>query len=134
MAWKRGVANNSAGIIRKGQIKEYLVPSSQVSGVSAKLLVLNTEDYASKDLSAMYSEIPFALFSSSSKEKAFDVPDGEVVYLHSHEHPRCVVSAVCKKSAALPQDCILLNEAQRVNCKVCTGENEIFTVYQGLHL
>lgn len=129
MAWKRGVANNQAGVIRKGQIREFLAPSSKQTGVSISLKVLSAEEFGDEKLSALYAESPYALFSSSQSDDEFNVAEGDTIYLHSHEHPRCVLSAC--RSNSLPEHCILLNEAQRVNSKVCIGETEIFTIYQG---
>ena len=127
MAWKRGVANNQAGAIRKGQIREFLMPSSRKVGVSSQLRIVNTESWHDETLRSLYAESPFALFSSSDERFACD--EGDTLYLHSHEHPRCVLAAI--RCSSLPDNTILLNEAQRVNSKVCTGENETWTIYQG---
>lgn len=127
MAWKRGVTNNQAGAIRKGQIREFLAPSSRKAGVSSRLHIVNTESWHDETLQCLYGESPFALFSSSNED--FACEEGEMIYLHSHEHPRCVLAAI--KNSSLPENTILLNEAQRVNSKVCTGENELWTIYHG---
>ena len=124
MAWKRGVANNQAGVIRKGHIREFLVPSSRSLGVSMFLTVINTEELESK-LAMDYREQPIALFNSSNA----NFNDSNVLYLHSHEHALCVVTAI--RCQQIPEDSIALNEAQRVNCKVCTGEREQWTIFDG---
>ena len=147
MAWKRGVQNNRAGEIRAGQIREFRLPSSKESGATTKLQIINIEGLEDTSLSATYSgrhrvscylhfvsllidptpmviELPIALFSSSDERFA-----AQTLYLHSHEHPLCVVMAV--RNPCIPLNCIALNEAQRVNSKVCTGEVEDWTIYQG---
>ena len=43
MAWKRGTQNNQAGIIRKGQIKEFHLPSSNQINSHGKLKVIDIE-------------------------------------------------------------------------------------------
>jgi hypothetical protein len=128
MAWKRGVANNQAGEIRKGQIKEFQLPSSRKRGISIRLFVSNLEDYAIDAFFGSYLESPVALFNSSD-ESLESLADGEILYLHAHEHPRCVLSSL--RCSGLPPNTILLNESQRVNSKVCTGENELWTIYRG---
>ena len=124
MAWKRGVANNQAGTIRKGHIKEFLVPSSRSLGTSTFLTVINTEEL-DPILASSYSESPIALFNSTD----IHLDNANMLYLHSHEHPLCVVTAV--RCNNLQPGNIALNEAQRVNCKVCTGEREQWTIFEG---
>lgn len=55
--------------------------------------------------------------------------DNGLILLHSHQHPRCVVSALVHPD--VPEGCIVMNEIQCLNSKVCTGELEDWTVYQG---
>jgi hypothetical protein len=55
--------------------------------------------------------------------------DNGLIHLHSHQHPRCVVSALVHPD--VPEGCIVMNEIQCLNSKVCTGELEDWTVYQG---
>ena len=124
MAWKRGVTNNQAGAIRKGHIREFLAPSSRALGVSTFFTVINIEELEPV-LAMDYKERPIALFNSTD----VNLSDSNMLYLHSHEHALCVITAV--KCANIPPDCIALNEAQRVNCKVCTGEREEWTVFNG---
>lgn len=51
------------------------------------------------------------------------------LYIHSHDHPVCVLKAIV--NGAVPHGCIALNEAQRINSKVCVGINQQWTVYKG---
>ena len=131
MAWKRGVSNNQAGEIRKGHIREFLVPSSKKTGVSTKLTIINAENFSNEYIALLQKDATYALFSSEDELflSHLSSNDGSPLYVHSHEHPRCVLTAF--KSGDIPPNSILLNEAQRVNSKVCTGENEVWTIYQG---
>ena len=111
------MANNQAGAIRKGHIREFLAPSSRSLGVSTFFTVVNTEELE-PELARDYKERPIALFNSTD----VNLSDSNIFYLHSHEHALCVITAM--KCGNIPPDCIALNEAQRVNCKVCSGERE----------
>ena len=47
----------------------------------------------------------------------------------NHKTCRCVLAAVLHSD--VPFGAILLNEVQRINSKVCCGENEVWTAYHG---
>ena len=133
MAWKRGTQNNSAGEIRKGHIREFLLPSSKSIGVVGKLKILSFEDYKIETKTEKYQESYFCLICSIENELPIQfhpfISNNNTLLLHSHEHPRCILTAIINSN--IPPGCILLNEIQRVNSKVCIGENEDWTVYQG---
>jgi hypothetical protein len=129
MAWKRGTQNNSAGEIRRGHIREFLAPSSKEVGVVGKLKILSMENTA---FHQNYKESYFALICSLDHNLPSQFAtkiDNNTLYLHSHQHPRCVLTAIIHDE--VPSGCIILNEIQRVNSKVCSGEIEDWTVYQG---
>lgn len=129
MAWKRGTQNNTAGEIRKGHIREFLVPSSKDVGVVGKLKILSMEETVFHD---NFHESYFALICTPNNglpEQYFPFIENNTLYLHAHQHPRCVLTAVLHEN--VPSGCIVLNEIQRVNSKVCSGENEDWTIYQG---
>ena len=128
MAWKRGVQNNQAGIIRKGHIKEFLEPSSKCIGVTGKLRVLEVEhsslfDGCGLDLQA-YVCTPDNGLPMQFREHIHN----NNLLLHTHEHPRVILSVTVHP--LVPPNTILLSDIQRLNNKVCTGENAEFTVYQ----
>eukprot|EP01041_Mallomonas_annulata_P004333 gene4333-8623_t len=129
MAWKRGTENNKAGVIRKGQIKEFLRPSSQAINAHGKLKILNIEDIPS--LSSFTNS---ALAFMCTKEKGcpelfYEFIHNDLIYLHAHEHPRSVLLTVLHPE--VPPGCIALTATQRLNSKVCTGEFQMWTVYSG---
>lgn len=130
-AWKRGTQNNSAGAIRKGHIREFLEPSSKSQSAVGKLNILLLQN---SPLKHEYDEVNFALVC--------DIEHGlpnvfhkylvnNSMYIHSHKHPRCVLLAVCNPN--VPAGCIIMSEIQCLNSKVCVGEHEDWTVYQGDH-
>ena len=127
MAWKRGTQNNSAGEIRKGQIKEFQQKSSKETGVVGKLHIVSMSSIPS--LQADFGESYFALISSPSNglpaqfEKHID---SNMLLLHAHEHPRVVLSALIHPE--VPPCSIVMNEIQCLNSKVCTGEYEVHFV------
>ena len=92
-AWKRGVSNNQAGPIRKGQIKEFQLPSSQSVGVHEKLLILNQEDVCTGNLLTSFKESPFALVCTRENglPSAFnDFVEDNIIYLHAHANARFI--------------------------------------------
>jgi hypothetical protein len=124
MAWKRGTQNNSAGEIRKGHIKEFLQKSSKSMGVVGKLHVVSMATIPT--LQKAFGESYFALISSI--ENGIPVQYKEYIrdnmlLLHAHEHPRVVLSALLHPD--VPPGCIVMNEIQCLNSKVCTGEFEV---------
>ena len=58
-----------------------------------------------------------------------DSIDNDVLTLHAHQHPHCVVSALVHPD--VPAGSIVMNEIQCLNSKVCVGEREDFTVFTG---
>ena len=125
MAWKRGVANNQAGEIRKGQIREFRQPSSQQAGLTCLLRILAPVDYAS----SLPTNNAYALLSREglSAEQLRHVSSKGILYLHAHRHPASVIAAVLRDD--LPPGTIVLTETQLVNSKVCIGEKQVFTIY-----
>lgn len=131
MAWKRGTQNNQAGPIRKGHIREFLQPSSRDISISKKLKIIDCCSF-SPDLCLVFTSSPIAwinIHSLTDPFKDFISVDTGVLYLHAHEHPNCVLT--CSFHNEVPVGSIVLSEIQRSNSKVCTGEFELWTVYQG---
>lgn len=129
MAWKRGTQNNSAGEIRKGHIKEFLTPSSKATGVVGKLKILAMQGTQFYD---DYGESYFSLVCSTQNglpSQFSNFVQNDLIHLHAHQHPRCVISALVHPD--VPEGCIVMNDIQCLNSKVCTGEREDFTVYAG---
>ena len=118
MAWKRGVANNQAGEIRKGQVREFRQPSSQQTGLSLPLKVLARTDNSAYALLSAVS-LPAEVLGRLSTQG--------FLYLHAHRHPASVITAVL--SDDLPERSIALTDTQLVNSKVCIGERQPFTLY-----
>ena len=125
MAWKRGVANNQAGEIRKGQIREFRQPSSQRTGLTCSLRILAPADSSA----AQPTNNAYAMLSrqSLSAEQLRHVSSKGLLYLHAHRHPASVITAVLRDDM-LPGT-ITLTETQLVNSKVCVGEKQVFTLY-----
>lgn len=128
MAWKRGVQNNQAGVIRKGHIKEFLEPSSKCIGVSGKLRVLELEQSSLFDGLGLDLQAYVCTPENGLPVEFREHLRGNNLLLHTHEHPRVILSATV--SPLVPPNAILLNDIQRLNNKVCAGENAEFTVYQ----
>jgi hypothetical protein len=128
MAWKRGTQNNQAGEIRKGQIKEFLLPTYRELSVSFRLKIIDIsttfQNLLNNDFSA-YTNFEYL----PNEIQPFIQPETNILHLHAHEHPASVVN--CKSSNLVPKGCIALSESHRINSKVCIGENELWTVYQG---
>jgi len=121
MAWKRGTQNNIPGEIRKGHIREFLTPSSKACSVSTAIRIIDSpEEGFLHSTAAAVSRVP--------DEFLPHLIDG-VLYIHSHDHPRTVLRVEINEK--IPEKCIALNETQRINSKVCIGELQQWTVYQG---
>jgi hypothetical protein len=123
MAWKRGTQNNSAGEIRKGHVKEFLFLSSKRTSVSDRLRIVDAVDLSPSRHSSV------AYVSNSVPERFLPFVIDGVLFIHSHDHPRCVLKVV--QHAAVSDGCIALSETQRINSKVCIGELQEWTIYQG---
>ena len=123
MAWKRGIQNNTPGEIRKGHVKEFLFLSSKRSSVSDHLRIIDDVDCSS----SRHSSVAFVSNRVPDSFIPFLV-DG-VLFIHSHDHPRCVLRVL--QHNAVPHGCIALSETQRINSKVCVGELQEWTIYQG---
>lgn len=124
MAWKRGTQNNAAGVIRKGHVKEFLQKSSKASGVVGKLHIVGLASIPS--LQSAFEDSYFALVSSLENDLPPQFEEhvhDNVLLLHSHEHPRVVLSALLHPD--VPPASIVMNEIQCLNSKVCTGEFEV---------
>lgn len=131
MAWKRGTQNNQAGEIRKGHIREFLLPTSRELSVTCTLKIID-EGTTSIPSNGQHEQtnLAFINFDSLSEHIRIHVKaDTNYIYLHAHEHPVCVIT--CAHRASVPPDCIVLSEVHRANSKVCIGEQQVWTVYQG---
>lgn len=124
MAWKRGVSNNQAGEIRRGQVREFRQPSSQAQGISATFKITTS---ASQQVSNYTS---YARLGSANLPDIFraHLSSRGFLYLHAHKHPQSVITAVLDPQVA--EGCIQLCETHLVNSKVCSGERETFTIYE----
>ena len=123
MAWKRGTQNNIPGEIRKGHIREFLFPPTKGASTTEKLLILDAKGL-------ILSEHCTAAFISLKIPTNFSqFADSGSLFIHSHEHPNSVLKVI--QHASIPEGCIALNETQRINSKVCVGELQEWTVYQG---
>ena len=134
MAWRRGTQNQQAGAIRKGHIKEFLVPSSaklaaaDESGpldvVAAELLLgADCLDSACAYVSPDVSALPAAFRAALER-------DGDV-HVHAHEHPAVVQRVVVR--GGVPPGAIALSEVQRLNNRVCVHDDPTWTLYRGKH-
>lgn len=131
MAWKRGVQNNQAGVIRKGHIKEFLTPSSKEQSISFKLRILH-HDYLPEEIVEVLgqSSCAFANFSNFPEDVLQYVDNSTgILYIHAHEHAASVIAL--KNSSIVPDNVIALSEAHRINAKVCIGELQEWTIYLG---
>ncbi|KAH8072155.1 hypothetical protein JL720_11196 [Aureococcus anophagefferens] len=134
MAWRRGTQNQQAGAIRKGHIKEFLVPSSaklaaaDESGpldvVAAEMLLgADCLDSACAYVSPDVSRLPAAFRAALERDGDFHV--------HAHEHP-AVVQRVAVRGG-VPPGAIALSEVQRLNNRVCVHDDPTWTLYRGKH-
>jgi hypothetical protein len=136
-AWKRGAQNNLPGGIRMGHIKEFVTQSTNNSSstqYSLKILDFNDSSHVSEQLASAYYDSPTALVSSSiltesssTIDPALNVKD--LIYLHSHKFPHSILSCVIHD--AVPPGSIVLKDFHLSNAKVCIGDKEVFTCYQG---
>ena len=126
MAWKRGTQNNLPGEIRKGHIREFLLPSAKKASVSHHLRIIE----APSSIDAIeFRHSAAALISPKIPECFQPFLLDNVLFIHSHDHPRCVLRVLLQEG--VPEGCIALNETQRVNSKVCIGELQEWTIYRG---
>ena len=130
-AWKRGTQNNLPGLIRKGHIREFLVQSScRENLVTGKLRVLEHEQLCVDHTAAL------SIATASICTPEHGLPEqfmrfvlNGVLYLHSHEYPRSVLTAVLDED--VPHGSIILNQVQRINNKVCSGELQEWSIFSG---
>ncbi|KAH8054662.1 hypothetical protein JL722_8601 [Aureococcus anophagefferens] len=129
---KRDDQNQQAGAIRKGHIKEFLVPSSaklaaaDESGpldvVAAEMLLgADCLDSACAYVSPDVSRLPAAFRAALERDGDFHV--------HAHEHP-AVVQRVAVRGG-VPPGAIALSEVQRLNNRVCVHDDPTWTLYRG---
>ena len=123
MAWKRGTQNNIPGEIRKGHIREFLFPSSKGASTTEKLLIIDANGLIPCEHSTA------AFISTKIPESFSQFSSDGTLFIHCHEHPNSVLKVV--QHAGIPEGCIALNETQRINSKVCVGDLQEWTVYQG---
>eukprot|EP00635_Sarcinochrysidales_sp_CCMP3193_P000895 CAMPEP_0118911176 /NCGR_PEP_ID=MMETSP1166-20130328/12981_1 /TAXON_ID=1104430 /ORGANISM="Chrysoreinhardia sp, Strain CCMP3193" /LENGTH=520 /DNA_ID=CAMNT_0006850653 /DNA_START=28 /DNA_END=1590 /DNA_ORIENTATION=+ len=119
MAWKRGTQNNLASSIRMGQIEAFTVASSKAS--------------AAEDEKVTLKVVAGDTTGSRAYVNAADLPRGVSNFVHAHEHA-AVVLRLDTSRASVPRGCIVLNEAQRLNSKVCDTQKVEWTAYRGRHV
>eukprot|EP01038_Epipyxis_sp_PR26KG_P009354 gene9354-12604_t len=128
-AWKRGTQNNAPGQIRKGQIREYQVrPKDDPSRVHEKLLIFdNNESFPSIAKNTAYAYIctPDQGLPLSFCNYIYN----NMIYIHAHEYPNTIITAVIDER--VPYRSIVLSSSHRINSKVCTGEDQEWTIFQG---
>ena len=111
MAWRRGTQNQQAGAIRKGHVKEFLVPSS-------KKLASDDEQCALKVVgTTQESACAYARYRGLPPAFRDAVDAHGCVHVHFHEHPAHVQRLVIDDS--IPEGCMSLNDVQRLNNRVC---------------
>ena len=122
MAWKRGTQNNQAGMIRKGQIKEFLAPTSREVSISHSFTILDQLSIHSEHFQSICRDGPLAYLNFvhlPEDMQSFVNADTGVIYLHAHDHPSSVLTCVSHED--IPAGCIALSDVQRANSKVCTS-------------
>ena len=90
MAWRRGTQNQQAGEIRKGHIKEFLVPSSKSTAAEDERVALRIVE--AESLGAEFLRSACAYANPQGLPEAFRAAlarDG-CVHVHAHEHPAVV--------------------------------------------
>ncbi|KAH8074355.1 hypothetical protein JL721_1910 [Aureococcus anophagefferens] len=134
MAWRRGTQNQQAGAIRKGHIKEFLVPSSAklaAADESGPLDVFAAEMLLGAD--CLHSACAYVSPDVSGLPAAFRAAfelDGDF-HVHAHEHPAVVQRVVVR--GGVPAGAIALSEVQRLNNRVCVHDAPTWTLYRGKH-
>ena len=125
MAWRRGTQNQQAGAIRKGHVKEFLVPSSKKLATEDEQCALKVVDAPTQSACAYarYRDLPPAFRAA--------VDAHGCVHVHFHEHPAHVQRLVIDDS--VPEGCISLNDVQRLNNRVCVHDAPSMTLYRGRH-
>ena len=104
----------------------------EFDAVSTPLLIRDCADFP-EDIRSLFRNASIALVSDSLDSALAGFVEersiGKVIYLHAHNHPRCVLT--CVLSSQVPKGTIITNQLQRVNQKVCLSESETFYVYRG---
>lgn len=121
------------GLIRKGHIREFLVQSScRENLVTGKLRVLDHEQQLYVD----HTTAALSIATASICTPEHGLPEqfmrfvlNGVLYLHSHEYPRSVLTAVLDED--VPHGSIILNQIQLINNKVCSGELQEWSIFSG---
>lgn len=140
MAWKRGTQNNQAGEIRKGHIREFLLPSSRELSVTCTLKIIDTSTILKTNFHdatehdqchSVQTNLAFINFDHMAGDILAHIKpnNNQYLYLHAHEHPICVLT--CAHDSNVTPGCIALSEIHRANSKVCIGEQQEWSVYQG---
>ncbi|KAJ8611166.1 hypothetical protein CTAYLR_003542 [Chrysophaeum taylorii] len=124
MAWRRGTQNQQAKEIRKGHIVEFQLPSSHATAQGDEKVRLRVVDARDGENCGRV-----ALASLPPKLAAIAAREG--VRLHAHEHPAAVVVA---RTGEVEAGAIALNEAQRLNSRVCVDQDVEWTLYRGRHV
>ena len=121
----------TAGVIRRGHIREFLLPSSRETSVSVELKIVHISDSILKSRLGSAADSGTRAYISEQNVPDVFVPfiKNDMLYLHAHEHPQCVLSVIM--APEVEPGTIVLNELQLVNSKVCRADKEKWTVYQG---
>lgn len=130
MAWKRGIQNNKPGEIRRGQIKEFMLPKSSDLNRSAFFRVTESPEQHSPNPAVFNSAL--ALVSSINfpvELESYIDASSNTILLHAHAHPRSVILA--QLSSHVAPGCIILSPSQRINSKLCLHDTTRLTAYTG---
>ena len=102
--------------------------------VSTTLLIRDSEDFPA--LRSLFEQNASIAIVSESLDPSLgefveerSSSGRRIVFLHAHQHPRCVLT--CVLHSDVPKGVIVTNQLARVNQKVCLSEKETFYVYRG---
>ena len=131
MAWRRGTQNQQAGAIRKGHVKEFLVPSSKKLASAEEQGSLQVVDASMLGEHALRQACAYARSDDLPAIFRKAIESQGCVHVHFHEHPAHVQRLVIDE--AVPAGCIALSDVQRLNNRVCVHDAPVFTLYKGRH-
>lgn len=114
-----------------GHVKEFQLPSSQEMATTEERVWLKV--IAAETLKG-FGETNFGyVHLDSLPRKMADVASGEgSVFVHAHKHPAAVLRVAACNLVGLRE--IALNEAQRLNSRVCLDQVAEWTLYRGRHV
>lgn len=114
-----------------GHVKEFQLPSSQALATPDERVWLKV--IAAETLEGLGKTNNGYVHLDSLPRKMADMASGTGrVFVHAHKHPAAVLRAVACKSVGLRE--IALNEAQRLNSRVCLDQVAEWTLYRGRHV